>query len=91
MLHIGLGTTEKVWSHRIERVPTKANVAGPSSRFEDVLGFRHEWLHLPFPTEEVSKRCLRVIGDIRVASSTGFEELPAVSQIHSTLKKWMRN
>ena len=60
-----------------------------SIRLEDVPGFRHDWFHLPFPMEEVSRRCLRVIGDIRVACrcSTGFDEIPAVSQLHSTFEE----
>ena len=53
----------------------KLMLPDPISRF--VPGFRHDRL--------------RVISNIRVAYSTGFEKIPAVSQLYSTLKKWMRN
>ena len=40
-------------ARRIEQVPTKANVADPISRFEDVPGFRRDWPYLPVPAEKL--------------------------------------
>ena len=78
-------------SHRIKRALTKANVADPVSPFEDVEGFMQDWLLLHFTINNISKRCLRIIGDVKVACSLGFDDMPAIAELHSTLRKWMRN
>ena len=69
-------------AHRIDRVPTKANLSDPISRFE---GLPHGllWSHIQLPQKAIAERCLKVIGDIQVASCLGFENIPGLENVHS--------
>ena len=67
-------------AHRIERVPTEANLSDPISRFED-LPSGPLWSYINIPEEAITGRCLQVIGDIRLASSLGFEDFPGMDTV----------
>ena len=69
-------------AHRIERVPTKANLSDPISRFE-ALPHGLLWSHIQLPQKAITERFLKVIGDIQVASCLGFENIPGLEYVHS--------
>ena len=69
-------------AHRIERVPTKAYLSDPISRFED-LPHGLLWSHIQLPQEAITERCFKVIGDIQVASCLGFENIRGLEYVHS--------
>ena len=75
-------------SHRIERVSTKANISEPISRFKaPLLGPR--WSAIQVPQEALTARCLKVIGDIRFASNTGFENISEISELHRRMQLFL--
>ena len=73
-------------SHRIERVPTKANIPDPISRFETPpVGPR--WRHVILPQQAITTRCLKIIGDIKLASSLGFEKIADIEMLHRDMHR----
>ena len=63
------------FSHRLERVPTKANISDGLSRFEDVPE-AWGWIRLEFPPNALTIRAKKIIGDIEFASCMGFSDVP---------------
>ena len=72
-------------AHRLERVPTKANISDPISRFED-LPHGPLWSEINIPHKAITNRALKLIGDIRVASTLGFENIPELGHLQRALK-----
>ena len=71
-------------SHRLERVPTKANISDPFSRFEDTEEY-HEWVQLSVDWNPWTHRALRVIGDLEFACTSGFSDIPGLRAVHEHL------
>ena len=74
-------------AHRIERVPTKANLSDPSSRFEPPPNGLL-WSRIILPQDAITRRCLQVIGDIHLASSLGFANWTCPHVSLSDLRGW---
>ena len=72
-------------AHRLERVPTKANISGGLSRFED-LPEATEWHRLVLPLEALTTRAKKIVGDIEFACSKGFADIPEVMRLHDQLR-----
>ena len=72
-------------AHRLERVPTKANISDPISRFEE-LPHGPLWSQINVPHKAITNRALKLIGDIRVASTLGFENIPELGHLQLALK-----
>ena len=73
-------------AHRLERVPTKANISDALSRFEGIpeAGL---WHQLQIPASSLTQRATKIIGDIEFASKRGFEDVSGVKPIHDFLRK----
>ena len=61
-------------AHQIERVPTKAKISDPVSRFE-TLPHGLLWFKIEIPHEAITARCFKIIGDIQTASSLCFDKV----------------
>ena len=72
-------------AHRLERVPTKANISDPISRFKE-LPHGPLWSQINVPHKAITNRALKLIGDIRVASTLGFENIPELGHLQLALK-----
>ena len=72
-------------AHRLERVPTKANISDPISRFE-ALPQGLLWSKIDVPHKAITNRALKIIGDIRVASTLGFENIPELGHLQHALR-----
>ena len=73
-------------AHRLERVPTKANISDALSRFEGIPEAKL-WHQLQIPTSSLTQRATKIIGDIEFASKRGFEDVSGVKPIHDFLRK----
>ena len=67
-------------AHRLERVPTKVNISDPISRFEP-LPEGLLWSKIEVPHKAITDRALKIIGDIRAASTLGFENIPELGHL----------
>ena len=73
-------------AHRLERVPTKANIADAISRFEEVE-IAKQWMLLHLPLSDIINRATKIIGDIEFASTHGFSGLPGILRVHELLEQ----
>ena len=73
-------------AHRLERVPTKANIADALSRSEEIPEAT-QWHLLQIPLSSLTQRATKIIGDIEFASKRGFEDVQGVKPIHEVLRK----
>ena len=73
-------------AHRLERVPTKANISDALSRFEGIPEAQL-WHQIQIPVSSLTQRATRIIGDIEFASKRGFENVTGVEPIHDFLRK----
>ena len=71
-------------AHRLERVPTKANISDGISRFEHVEEAT-DWVKLDLPLQALTSRAAKIIGDISLSASVGFSEMPEVTRFHKRL------
>ena len=54
-------------AHRLERVPTKANISDALSRFEGIPEAQ-QWHQIQIPLSSLTQRATKIIGDIEFAS-----------------------
>ena len=73
-------------AHRLERVPTKANISDALSRFEGIPEAQM-WHQISIPLPSLTQRATKIIGDIEFASNRGFEDVSGVKPIHEFLRK----
>ena len=73
-------------AHRLERVPTKANISDALSRFEGIPEAQM-WHQIQIPLSSLTQRATKIIGDIEFASKRGFENVTGVEPIHDFLRK----
>ena len=73
-------------AHRLERVPTKANISDALSRFEGIPEAQL-WHQIRIPASSLTQRATKIIGDIEFASKRGFVDVSGVEPIHEFLRK----
>ena len=72
-------------AHRLERVPTKANISDGLSRFEDIPKAKY-WYPLVLPLDALTTRSKKIVGDIDFASSKGFGDITEILKLHDILR-----
>ena len=73
-------------AHRLERVPTKANISDALSRFEGIPEAQM-WHQIRIPASSLTQRATKIIGDIEFASKNGFRRRIRREPIHDFLRK----